>query len=72
MLDHTVSRISEIFDMPACGQDDKNFGVIYVKIGFHGASSQSIYKQNYDTNNTIIELKHEESLFSTAFVPLLL
>ena len=34
--------------------------------------SQSIYKQKYDTSNTVIELKHEESLFSTGFVPLLL
>ena len=71
MLDHPVSGISEIIDMPECGQDDEIFGVLYVKIDFERALSQSIYKLKYDTSNTIIELKHEESLFITAFVPLL-
>ena len=59
MLDHTVSRISEMIDMPECSQDDKIYGVLYIKNGFDGALSQSIYKQKYDTNSTVIEFKHE-------------
>ncbi|XP_065678116.1 uncharacterized protein LOC136093124 [Hydra vulgaris] len=72
MLDYTVSRITEMIDMPNFGQSDEIFGVLYGKIGFDEASSQSIYKQKYDTSNASIELKNEENLFSTAFVPLLL
>ncbi|XP_065673940.1 uncharacterized protein LOC136090891 [Hydra vulgaris] len=34
MLDHTVSRITEMIDMPNCGQGNEIFGVLYGKIGF--------------------------------------
>ena len=41
-----------------------------MKVGFDGASSQSIYKQKFDSHKFTEESKQED-LFSTAIVPLL-
>ena len=53
--------------------DDKNVhsGILYCKLGFDGASSQSVYKQKFDQMSILEEKIDEESLFLTALVPLL-
>ena len=70
MLNHTVTRIIDMIDLKESCKVEMN-GILYVKIGFDGASSQSIYKQKFDSLNFTEESKQEDSLFSTAIVPLL-
>ena len=45
-------------------------GILYLKVGFDGASSQSIYKQKFEETDLHEEVQNEESLFQTAIVPL--
>ena len=45
-------------------------GTFYLKGGFDGASSQSIYKQKYEETDLSMAMSNEESLFQTALVPL--
>ena len=70
MLNHTVTRIINMIDLSEGYKVEMN-GILYVKIGFDGASSQSIYKQKFDSHKFTEELLQEDSLFSTAIVPLL-
>ena len=70
MLNHTVTRIINMIDLSESYKVEMN-GILYVKIGFDGTSSQSIYKQKFDSHKFTEELLQEDSLFSTAIVPLL-
>ena len=70
MLNHTVTRITNMIDLSEIHKVEMN-GILYVKIGFDGASSQSIYKRKFDSHKFTEELLQEDSLFSTAIVPLL-
>ena len=70
MLNHAVTRIINMIDLSESYKVEMN-GILYVKIGFDGASSQSIYKQKFDSHKFTEELLQEDSLFSTAIVPLL-
>ena len=45
-------------------------GVLHVKVGYDGASSQKIYKQKFEDNNVGEVSKREESLFQTSMAPL--
>ena len=76
ILDHTLKRIVEIPNVKERVMllDDKNVhsGILYCKLGFDGASSQSVYKQKFDEMSILEEKIDEESLFQTALVPLLL
>ena len=45
--------------------------ILYLKIGFDGAPSQSIYKQKIDSHKFTEESKQADSLFSKTIVPLL-
>ena len=47
-----------------------NSGTFYLKGGFDGASSQSIYKQKYEDTDLTMAISNKESLFQTAIVPL--
>lgn len=73
ILDHTLTRIATLEDSRAALEDiqgDQVEGTLYCKIGFDGASSQSVYKQKYDQTDLDEAKKNEESLFQTALVPL--
>ena len=71
MVNHTLIRVLEIID------DDKLYvgegereGIFYLKCGFDGASSQSVYKQRFDETELEEGVKNENSLFQTGIVPL--
>ena len=72
MADHTLSRIlalsSDVLDEEEIEKDPS--GVLYVKAGMDGASSQSVYNQKFDETDLEAGKYHEESLFQTAIVPL--
>ena len=70
MLNHTVTRIINMIDLSESYKVEMN-GILHVKIEFDGASSQSIYKQKFDSHKFTEELLQEDSLSSTAIVPLL-
>ena len=68
---HTLSRILELSDenMKEIGSKDCS-GTFYLKMGFDGASSQSIYNQRFEETDLNVATIHEESLFQTAIAPL--
>ena len=72
MVDHTLSRIlvlsSDVLDEEEVEKDPS--GVLYMKAGMDGASSQSVYNQKFDETDLEAGKYHEESLFQTAIVPL--
>ena len=72
MVDHTVSRIlelsSDVLEEEEVEKDPS--GVLYMKAGMDGASSQSVYNQKFDETDLEAGKYHEESLFQTAIVPL--
>ena len=77
MVNHTLSRIMSISSENSSlskllhdGGGDTIFGEFFMKAGFDGASSQSIYKQKYENTDLQSATYHEESLFQTAIVPL--
>ena len=75
MVDHTLERIVQVPEAQeklqnATSTDDNSTGTLHCKIGFDGASSQSVYKQKYEETELTDAKKNEESLFQTAFVPL--
>ena len=45
-------------------------GILYVKLGMDGASSQSIYNQKYENTDLEEAIPNEESLFLTSITPL--
>ena len=47
-----------------------NTGIFYIKAGFDGASSQSIYNQQYKETDLGSAISSEESLLQTSIVPL--
>ena len=63
MLNHTATRIISMIDLSESYKVELN-GILYVKIGFDGASSQSIYKLKFDSHKFNEESKKEDSLFS--------
>ena len=53
MVDHTLERIVQVPEAQeklqnATSTDDNSTGTLHCKIGFDGASSQSVYKQKYE------------------------
>ena len=76
MVDHTLNsvislsedKLKELFS--SLNGDENMEGTFYVKAGFDGSSSQSIYKQRYDDTKIEEGKKNEETLFQTGFVPL--
>lgn len=69
MLDHTLSRILKM----TANSDNLTTdaaGTLFIKAGFDGASSQSIYNQKYEITELESAMKNEESLLQTAIVPL--
>ena len=75
MLDHTLNRIFQLpesqehLQIVKSAKEDST-GTLHCKIGFDGASSQSVYKQKYEETELTYAQFNEESLFQTAFVPL--
>ena len=71
LLDHTVSRLLETTDRETFFQNSpENTGTCYLKAGFDGASSQSIYAQAYNSINQDVAIINEQSMLQTAIVPL--
>ena len=70
MLDHTLSRILEISLGNLSEVNTNCNGILYVKGGMDGASSQSIYHQRFEETNLEDGKNNEQSLFQTAIVPL--
>ena len=70
MLSHILNRVLMIVaeDIPQMGINSK--GILYVKLGMDGASSQSIYNQKYDEADLSERSSNEESLFLTSITPL--
>ena len=73
MVNHTLSQVFQISEgalesiVAECG--DRS-GTFYLKAGFDGASSQSIYKQKYVEHRLEDVVQGEESFFQTAIVPI--
>ena len=73
MVNHTLSRILVVSEDNLQSLTDPAqvlHGTLFLKAGFDGASSQSIYKQQYHQSELDEVMKNEESLFQTAVVPL--
>ena len=74
MVNHTLSRILILSEdslklLSSCNAQQFN-GTFYLKTGFDGASSQSIYKQRYVDTDLSEAKQNEESIFQTGIVPL--
>ena len=72
LVDHTLSRIIQVCEPQILQSVNENEvkGTLYMKGGFDGASSQSLYKQRYESEDVMMAKSDEESLFLTAIVPL--
>jgi len=70
MLNHILDRvlITVADDIPQMGVNAK--GILYVKLGMDGASSQSNYNQKYDEADLAERSSNEDSLFLTSITPL--
>ncbi|XP_047125292.1 uncharacterized protein LOC124807453 isoform X1 [Hydra vulgaris] len=69
LLDHTTTRLLETQTGVVNANDYNRVTLIY-KAGFDGSSGHSIYQQTCNDNECTRNLKSEESLFITCFVPL--
>nr|XP_047130034.1 uncharacterized protein LOC124809977 [Hydra vulgaris] len=69
LLDHTTTRLLETQTGVVNANEYNRVTLIY-KAGFDGSNGHSIYKQTCNDNECTRNLKSEESLFITCFVPL--
>ena len=70
---HTLERIVDLPESKTMINNlgsHESHGKMYFKVGFDGASSQSIYKQKYMETDLNQARANEETLFQTAIVPL--
>ena len=72
MVQHSLNRVIKVCqeDMGKIANSKTLSGIFYLKGGFDGASSQSVYKQGYEDTDLQTAIQNEKSLFQTALVPL--